>query len=130
MLQAIPALPGTDISRSVAFYRDQLGFTVDVEETGLAILKHGAVEVHLWAAVDDSWETRTNPSPVVSGAESFIAGTASCRLGVEGINELHGDLKPQGILHPDGDLEDTDWGTREFGVPDLGGSLTTFFERK
>lgn len=34
------------------------------------------------------------------------------------------------IRHPNEDLEDTDWGTREFGVLDLGGNLITFFERK
>ena len=38
LLQAIPALPVQSISKSAAFYRDQLDFTVYVEEEGFAIL--------------------------------------------------------------------------------------------
>src|SRR5438874_7000623 len=38
--------------------------------------------------------------PVRSGAESFIAGTASCRIEVEGVDDLFGELEPRGILHP------------------------------
>lgn len=129
MVQAIPALPVTDINRSAAFYRDQLGFIIDVEEAGFAILRHGDVEIHLWAATDDSWETRTNPSPILSGAESFLAGTASCRVGTVDVGELYADVQPRGIVHPNGHLEDTSWGTREFGVLDPDGNLITFFER-
>lgn len=129
MLQAIPALPARDVARSAAFYRDQLGFTIDVEEAGFAILRYGEVEIHLWASNDDSWETRTNPVPVISGAESFLAGTASCRVGILGVDELYADVQPRGIVHSNGHMEDTSWGTREFGVLDPDGNLITFFER-
>jgi catechol 2,3-dioxygenase-like lactoylglutathione lyase family enzyme len=128
LLQAIPALPVKEIARSVAFYRDQLGFSVAHQEEGFAIVRRDAVEVHLWAASDERWPTRGGPSPVVSGAESFIAGTASCRIGVTGVEELHRGLAPRGILHPKGQLADRPWGTREFAVLDLEGNLLTFFE--
>lgn len=123
MLQAIPALPVTDIAKSAAFYRDQLGFTVNVEERDFAILQQGGVEIHLWASGDESWRTRSSRSPVESGAESFLAGTASCRVNTEGVDELYKDIEPRGILHPNGRIEDTGWGTREFGVLDLEGNL-------
>ena len=72
---------------------------------------------------------RAGTSPVVSGAESFIAGTASCRIQVVGVNDLHAELQPLGVLHPNGQLADQPWGTREFGVLDSDGNLLTFFER-
>lgn len=130
LLQAIPALPVQDIAKSAAFYRDQLGFTVHVEEEGFAILRQGPVDIHLWASSDESWHQRDAAPPIVSGAESFIAGTASCRIGVEGVDELYNHCEPRGIVHPNGHLTDTDWETREFGVLDLEGNLITFFERK
>lgn len=70
-----------DIAESGAFYRDQLGFTLHVEEDGFAILQHGPVDIHLWAANDESWRERRPAAPIVPGAESFIAGTTSCRIG-------------------------------------------------
>ena len=130
LLQAIPALPVQSITKSAAFYRDQLSFTVHVEEEGFAILRHGPVDIHLWASNDESWRDRNATSPIVSGAESFIAGTASCRIGVEGVDDLYQTFEPRGVMHPNGHLADTDWNTREFGVLDLEGNLITFFERK
>lgn len=130
LLQAIPALPVQSIAKSAAFYRDQLGFTVHVEESGFAILRHGPVDIHLWASNDESWRKRNGAPPIVSGAESFIAGTASCRIGVEGVDELYKEFEPLDVMHPNGHIEDTEWGTREFGVLDLEGNLITFFERK
>ncbi len=130
LLQAIPALPVQDIAKSTAFYRDQFGFAVHVEENGFAILRQGLVDIHLWAANDESWRKREAAAPIISGAESFIAGTASCRIGVEGVDELYKKLEPRGVMHPNGHIDDTEWGTREFGVLDLEGNLITFFERR
>lgn len=127
MLQAIPALPVKDVAQSVPYYRDQLGFMLVHQEHGFAILRRDAAEIHLWAASDESWRTRSS-LPVVSGHESFIAGTASCRIGVEGVEELRRDLLPRGVLHPKAHLADMPWGTREFGVLDPDYNLITFFE--
>lgn len=66
----------------------------------------------------------------MSGAESFIAGTASCRIGVEGVDDLYRTFEPRGVMHPNGHIADTEWNTREFGVLDLEGNLITFFGRK
>ncbi len=107
MVQAIPALPVTDVAQSAAFYRDQLGFTVDVEKGDFAKLRQGEIEIHLWVSSDESWRTRGGGSPIESGAESFIAGTASCRVRVEGVDELYEDLEPRGIVHSNGHIEDT-----------------------
>ena len=129
LVQASPALPVRDVAGSVAFYRDRLGFAVWHQDVGFAIVGRDDVEIHLWEASDEGWRVRTPSSPVVSGAESFIAGTASCRVQVEGVDELHAELLPQGVLHPSGQLGDKPWGTREFAVLDSDGNLVTFFER-
>ncbi|RUQ32876.1 hypothetical protein ELQ35_01730 [Peribacillus cavernae] len=41
---------------------------------------------------------KLNSEPVISGAESFIAGTSSCRIEVEGVDELYRRIQPLGIL--------------------------------
>lgn len=128
MLYAIPALPVKDIGKSMTFYCNKLGFTVIHQETGFAVLRRDGVEIHLWAASDEDWRTRGGTPPVVSGTESFIAGTASCRVAIENVDELYAALQPFGILHPNAPLRDQWWGSREFGVVDLDNNLITFFE--
>ena len=129
MLRAIPALPVSNIDRSVAWYRDVLAFTLAHHEGGFAILKRDDVELHLWAATDQRWRERPGESsPVLSGAESFIAGTASCRVGVDDVDELYAELNQQ-IVHPNAKLHDESW-AREFGVLDPDRNLITFFQRR
>ncbi|MDQ2999545.1 MAG: VOC family protein [Chloroflexota bacterium] len=129
LVLAIPALPVQNIIRSVAYYSERLGFIARHQDTGFAILVRDAVELHVWEASDESWNGRAGAAPVVSGAESFIAGTASCRIQVVGVNELHAELQPRGVLHGNAPLTEQPWGTREFGVVDADGNLITFFER-
>ena len=132
MARTIPALPVKDIGRSVEFYRDKLGFTlVHQQEAQFAIVRRDAAEIHLWAAVDEAWRTRGGgSSPVVSGAESFIAGTASCRVEVEGVDELYQEVNKQGILEANAQPRDQWWGAREFHVKDPDNNLVTLFEIK
>ena len=129
--KTIPALPVRDAARAVAFYRDKLGFDVLHQDDGFAVLRRDDAEVHLWEAADESWRERTaDDEPVRSGAESFIAGTASCRIATEGVDELFGELRTRDVLHPvsrDG-VQDTDFGTREFAALDLDGNLLSFFK--
>lgn len=130
MLHAMPVLPVRILERSVEFYRDKLGLTLSYREDGFAIFRCDAVQIHLWVADDEGWRTRGGSSPVVSGAESFIAGTASCQVQVEDVDGLYRRLHPLGIVHPNGQLSDEPWGTRDFGVTDPDNNLITFFERK
>lgn len=129
LVQAIPALPVQSTVKSAAFYHEKLGFAIRHQDTGFVIVQRDAVEIHLWEASDESWQARSGGAPVVSGAESFIAGTASCRVQVAGVDDLHAELQPLGILHPRAQIADQPWGTREFGVLDIDGNLITFFER-
>jgi catechol 2,3-dioxygenase-like lactoylglutathione lyase family enzyme len=128
--QTIPALPVRDAARAVEFYRDRLGFDVVHHDGGFAVVRRDGAELHLWQASDDSWRERADgDSPVRSGAESFIAGTASCRIAADDVDGLYEELAPSGVLHPvsaEG-VTDTDFGTREFATLDLDGNLITFF---
>jgi catechol 2,3-dioxygenase-like lactoylglutathione lyase family enzyme len=130
LMSAIPALPVKDIKKSIDFYHEKLGFTIDHSERGYGVISYHEVEIHLWLADDEEWRNRSEGEcPVISGAESFISGTASCRLEVEVIDELYHLLKPKNVFHPNTTLGDRPWGFREFDVLDLDGNLITFFER-
>jgi hypothetical protein len=129
MLQATPALPVRDIILSASFYRDKLGFTIVHQDGGFAVLLCNEVHINLWEASDEKWRNRSSSVPIISGAESFIAGTASCRIEVEGVDELHESIKQLGILHPNTRLGDRPWGVREFDITDPDNNCITFFER-
>jgi catechol 2,3-dioxygenase-like lactoylglutathione lyase family enzyme len=129
--QTIPALPARDVAEAVTYYRDRLGFTVLHHDGGFAALGRDDAVVHLWQAGDETWRERESiERPVQSGAESFIAGTASCRIRVEGVDELYEELRGHDVLHPVSrtGVDDTDFGTREFATLDGDGNLVTFFQ--
>ncbi len=133
MSKTTPALPVQNIDEAAAFYQQRLGFEVRHSDDTFAKLVRDDAEVHLWAANDCSWADRDElaQSPVCSGAESFLAGTASCRIEVDDVDALYAEMAAAKVLHPTdpGSAQDTDWGTREFAALDLEGNLLTFSQR-
>jgi catechol 2,3-dioxygenase-like lactoylglutathione lyase family enzyme len=131
LTQAIPALPVRDATAAVRYYRDRLGFEVLHHDGGFAVVCRDEAVVHLWESGDESWRQRTDLAtrPVCSGAESFIAGTASCRIMVDEVDALYDELRDKDVLHPvsRGGVDDTDFGSREFATLDQDGNLLTFF---
>jgi hypothetical protein len=127
--QTIPAMPVKDAG--VAVDRDRLGFGVLHYDGGFAVLQRDDAVLHLWQAGDETWRERDSlDRPVQSGAESFIAGTASCRIQVDGVDALYDELRRSDVLIPvskDG-VSDTDFGRREFATLDMDGNLLTFFQ--
>ena len=116
---------------SVAYYRERFGFDASHETTDFSVLVRDDAVIHLWSATDETWRSRRDLSeqPVRSGAESFLAGTASCRIEVADVHALYDELKAQGVLHPvsrDG-VDETDFGTHEFATLDRDGNLLSFF---
>ena len=130
--KTIPALPVIDIKKAVDFYQTRMGFYARHQEAKFAILVRGSVEIHLWASCDQNWKYRSLVlflRPIWSGAETFLAGTASCRVEVEGIDELYQEYKLQHVLHSeDTVVEEQHWGHRDLAVLDLYGNLITFYE--
>lgn len=129
--KTIPALPVRDMRASVRHYRERFGFEVPHQEDGFAVLRRDAAVLHLWAAADEEWRTRKSlaEQPICSGAESFLAGTASCRIEVGNVDGLFQELQREGVLHnvSQTGVTVTDFGTREFATLDLDGNLLTFF---
>jgi len=108
------------------------GFDAARTDSGFAALRRDGTSLHLTLASDDDWRERTpvvGRSPVVSGGESFLAGTGACLIEVHGVDELYDAVRPLGVVHPNASIEDTPWGTREFGLVDPDGNLVTVFER-
>lgn len=133
MTNTVPALPVHDIEKAVNFYQCKLGFTCAYQDKGFAKIIRDRVEIHLWAAYDKSWKWRSILlflKPVFSGAETFIAGTHSCRIEVEEIDNFYSEFKKKEMLYsPETLMEETSWGTREFPVLDLDRNLLTFYEQ-
>jgi len=129
--RTIPALPVRDVGEAVASYRDRFGFEVRHETADFAVLARDDAVLHLWGASDEGWRSRDglDQQPIRSGAESFLAGTASCRIEVSDVDALSVELQAAGVLHDvsrDG-VTATDFGSREFATLDSDGNLLTFF---
>jgi catechol 2,3-dioxygenase-like lactoylglutathione lyase family enzyme len=128
--RTIPALPVRDAAVAVEHYRDRFGFEVLHHDDGFAVLQRDDAQLHLWEASDATWQDRdTLERPVRSGAESFLAGTASCRIEVTDVDGLFTELEAAGVLHPAGrdGVQATGFGTREFPTLDRDGNLLTFY---
>jgi uncharacterized glyoxalase superfamily protein PhnB len=132
MKKTIPYLPVNNIDDAVKFYEAKLGFNCQHKDLSFGILYRDEVEIHLWAANDKGWKSlspQVLTEPIKSGAESFLAGTASCRVEVEKIDELFIEYKKKGVLYnQETVIEETPWGTREFPSLDLHRNLITFYE--
>lgn len=110
--RAIPLLASLDLDRTLAFYVEKLGFDVEVFHVDDAAgVERDGVQIHFWLC-----------------DERQIAENTSCRIDVEGIESLYAELLPQGVVHPNGSLEDKPWGFREFAVLDSDGNLITFVQ--
>lgn len=138
--RTVPALPVRSVVDAAAAYVERLGFTVvHLDPDGFAVVARDAAEIHLWQAGDTGWRHRPADDlvdcPVRTGAEDFLAGTASCRISCGAVAEmdaLHAELSAAGVLHPTdpGAPVDTGFGTREVAALDLDGNLLTFFARR
>jgi catechol 2,3-dioxygenase-like lactoylglutathione lyase family enzyme len=129
--RTIPALPVRDLPTAVARFRDGFGFTAVHVDDDFAVVQRDEARVHLWRAGDHRWSGREDlrERPVDSGAESFLAGTASCRIETDDVDGLFRELATADVLHPasrDG-VTETDFGTREFATLDADGNLIEFF---
>lgn len=120
-----PNLLVAEVSRSLAFYTDVLGFargmTVPEESPFVfASVISGAVEVFFNDA-----ETATKEYPVFGGREIGASGTLFIEL--EGIDEFYAGLEGRvTIVTP---LHTQWYGMKEFAVMDPDGYVLTFAER-
>jgi hypothetical protein len=129
--RTIPALPVRSVRAAAAHYREHFGFEAPHVTDDFAVVGRDDAVLHLWGAIDLEWRSRTDLTdrPICSGAESFLAGTGSCRIEVADVDALFSELEREGVLHDvsRGGVSETDFGTREFATVDLDGNLLTFF---
>jgi catechol 2,3-dioxygenase-like lactoylglutathione lyase family enzyme len=129
--RTIPALPVRDVGAAVAQYRERFGFETAHQTDDFAVLVRDDAVLHLWGATDEDWRSRDDlgQRPICSGAESFLAGTASCRIEVSDVDALFAELQSAAVLHEAsrGGVSATDFGSREFATLDSDGNLLTFF---
>lgn len=112
MLSAIPVLLSRDVGATAAFYTTKLGFTNVYQDSGFLILQRDDIQLHFTEC-----------------DEQHLVDWSSCRVEVEGVDSLYAECSVAGIVHPNSSLEDTGYGTREFGMLDSQGVLITFFQR-
>jgi len=119
-----PNLIVSDVARSLAFYRDVLGFAVTrtVPDDGplvFATVECGPVEIFLNA-----------PEPAFAEYPAFkdrpIGGTLTQFIQVTGVRAMHAALA--GSVHVVMPLEKKWYGVTEFAISDPDGYLITFAE--
>src|SRR5262245_28885564 len=120
-----PNLVVSDVERSLAFYRDVLGFSVEITVPDqspyvFASLRSGAVEIFLNA-----------PEPAIAEYPAFngrpIGGTLTLFIEVAGIDGVYESLKSRvQVTMP---LEKKWYGVTEFAFEDPDGYVITFAER-
>ena len=120
-----PNLIVADVERSIAFYRDVLGFTVettvpDASPYVFAILRSGSVEVFL-----NSPGPAFEEYPVLK--DRPIGGTLTLFIHITGIQAAYESLKTRvTVVMP---LEKKWYGPTEFACTDPDGYVITFAER-
>ena len=103
-----PILVVRDIQKSVAYYRDALGFTVDFtygKPASYAGVYRGSVLLHLQA------ESQADRPP----------GGSAVYLYVEDADRIHGELRERGA-RIEKEPQDYSYGLRDFDVRDLDGN--------
>jgi uncharacterized glyoxalase superfamily protein PhnB len=120
-----PNLIVSDVARSVAFYRDVLGFSVqmtvpEAEPFVFAIMVSGSVEIFLNA-----------PEPAFQEYPAFkdrpLGGTLTLFVEVDGVRRAHDAIASKvTVVMP---LEDKWYGMTEFAFLDPDGYVITYAER-
>ena len=121
-----PNLVVSQVARSIAFYRDRLGFEVettvpDVEPYAFAIVRSGPVQIFL-----NALEAATEEYPAMKGHP--LGGTFTMYIEVTGIERIYEELKAQTtVVMP---LEAKWYGVTEFAIVDPDAYVITLAERK
>ena len=104
---AIAVLPVKDVKAAVAFYKDKLGFVQAFEQGDYAGIMRGPIEIHL-----DGYAKGQTP--------------VRMRINLSGVDDIHAEAAPKGIIDPEEPLKTMPWGMRQFTVLDLDGNRITF----
>lgn len=113
-----PNVPVRDIGRSLAFYRDVLGFSQEVgnPDYGYVLMRRGALMIALG---------QTDNAASLSATATDI----QAQIWVEDLEALWAEFAPKLAMLPEGHVRapfDQPYGTREFHIKDPDGFLMLF----
>lgn len=114
-----PVLPVRDVKSAIEFYGKlgfQLAFEDQSEPRRYAAVRRDGVGIHL------QWHSEAE-------FEHCRAGIAMLRLKVDDPDALYAEYSRQGLVK-NRQINDTAWGTREFGLFDKDGNGLTFYYPK
>lgn len=115
--QIAPAFFTTDIPRTVAWYREKLGFECRgtwQDPPVYAIVARDEQAIHFRCAV-----------PPTANPEKYVEELLDAYLSVEDAGALYAEFAAKGVEFTR-ELDDTPWNTREFVVKDCDGRLLAF----
>ena len=116
---AIPILDVRHIEEALSFYSDRLGFDVDFryekDPENYAGVRRDDVRLHMHRQPSEHFE---------NGA----AGRLKFRIHCDDPDALYAEFRAMGVLDDDIAVQDTEWGTREFGFEDPDGNGLVFFK--
>lgn len=102
-----PILPALDINRAAGFYKNVLGFDINIFTAhDYVVMKKGDIGLHLWKTDDKN-----------------LCENSGCYIYVTDIDTLYQELSSKDVIHPNGKLETKPWGMKEFAVVDTEGNL-------
>ena len=115
---AIPILDVRHIEEAIGFYIDRLGFDVDFryekDPENYAGVRRDDVRLHMHRQPSEHFENGTS-------------GRLKFRIPVDDPDALFAEFRAMGVLEDDVEVENTRWGTREFGFRDPDGNGLVFF---
>jgi catechol 2,3-dioxygenase-like lactoylglutathione lyase family enzyme len=107
LLSTVPVFSVSDMRRSLAFYRDRLGFDVSFDIGMYAGVKRGGMELHL-----------------DGGAHEYSSRPTCCRFHIRGVDALYAGMQREDFIKADERLATKHM--RQFSVVDPDGNRITF----
>lgn len=110
--QIHPVLAVRNVAHSVLYYVEKLGFTIAFadkrKKPHYACVRRDGIEIHLQSHSLEAWERMT---------------ASSLRIVVRQIDDLFIEFQKMEVFHPNTQLKETPWGTKEFAFydPDMNG---------
>ena len=108
LLSATPILAFLDKDKTVTFYT-QIGFECNANWDGYLMFKRDNISIHLWQCNDEN-----------------IPKNTGCYVYVDQIQDLYQELSNLNFIHPNGKLETTPWGMKQFSILDNSGNIIHF----
>ena len=110
LISAIPILAYLDREETIKFYH-KIGFEGGGNWDGYLIFERDEIKIHLWECDNEE-----------------IPKNTGCYVNVIGIEKLYSDFLALEIIHPNGKLQEMEWGMKQFSILDNNGNIIHFGE--